>query len=485
MKFHLMLSATTPFSFVLFGASGNLAKLKIYPALYTLALKKRFPEQYNIVGYARSGMDDASFRTIVEESIRSDMPEVNDDVLKEFLSHVHYHRGQYDSVEDFGKLRERLIELEKGWRETVRLAYLSVPPTVFTAVLRNLCESKIREESVKFRCIVEKPVGHDLESFEQIRTVLTECFHEEEIYLLDHYLGKEAVRNAYYLRFANPVLERLFKNTLIHHVEITASETVGLEGRAGYFDTAGTLRDYFQSHMIIMGALLTMRLRENDQSFRDSRLNAMQQFYLPPAGDLDDVILQGQYSAGRIGNEHEKGYRNEEGVSEDSRTNTYIALKLMSRISRWEGVPFYLRSGKRLARRETRITIQFQETHPVGEGSSPNRLDIILQGEAGMRLHLQTKVGGTEPTFRPLVMEDPLVCYGDCLPEHGLLLLEAIHGKQQWFLTFAEVHAAWRLIDPLQAHIDKPSTTLHIYPAGTDGPKESHEWMAREGTQWF
>lgn len=480
-----MFSASTPFSFVLFGASGNLAKLKIYPALYTLALKKRFPERYTIMGYARSEMDDAGFRALVEESVRADMPEVNEEVLKEFLSHVHYHRGQYDAVDDFRTLRERLLELEKGWEETVRLAYLSVPPTVFTAVLRNLCDAGVREESVQFRCIVEKPVGHDLESFEKIRAVLTQCFREEEIYLLDHYLGKEAVRNVYYLRYANPVLERLFKNTLIHHVEITASETVGLEGRAGYFDAAGTLRDYFQSHMVIMGALLTMRLRETDDAFRDSRLNAMQQFYLPPAGDLDDVILQGQYSAGRIGSEHEQGYRSEEGVTEHSRTNTYVALKLMTRISRWEGIPFYLRSGKRLARRETRISIQFQETHPVGTGSSPNRLDIILQGEAGMRLHLQTKVGGTEPTFRPLVMEDPLVCYGDCLPEHGLLLLEAIHGKQQWFLTFEEVHTAWRLIDPLQAHLDKSSTALHLYPAGTDGPRESAAWMEREGTQWF
>lgn len=481
----MTLSTSQPFSFILFGASGNLAKLKIYPSLYTLALKKRFPKEYAIVGYARTEMDDSAFQTLVEQSIRADMPEINEATLKEFLSHVHYQQGQYDSLEDFKALHTRLQTIEKGWKDHVRLAYLSVPPTVFTAVLRNLCEANIREKSIAFRCIVEKPVGHDLKSFEEIRAILTKCFHEEEVYLLDHYLGKEAVRNVYYLRFANPVVERLLKNTLIHHIEITASESYGLEGRAGYFDAAGTLRDYFQSHMLIMGALLTMRLREGDDSFRESRLSALEQFYLPPAGNLNDVILQGQYSAGRIGNEHEVAYRQEDGVSHDSRTNTYIAMKLMTRISRWEGVPFYLRSGKRLARRETRISIQFQETHPVGEGSTPNRLDIILQGEAGMRLHLQTKVGGTEPVFRPLIMADPLVCYGDCLPDHGLLLLEAIHGKQQWFLTFEEVHAAWRLIDPLQAHLDKPATPLHLYPAGTEGPKESDAWMEREGSTWF
>lgn len=480
-----MLNATNPFSFILFGASGNLAKLKIYPALYVLALKKRFPSDYAIVGYARSEMDDDGFRAMVEESIRGDMAEVNEDTLKEFLGHVFYQRGNYDSEQDFTALHDRLKTIERGWANPVRLAYLSIPPAVFTDVIHNLRKANIKEDGVQFRCIVEKPVGDDLPSFERITAVLTDSFNESEIFLLDHYLGKEAVRNAYYLRYANPVLERLFKNTMIHHVEITASESLGLEGRAGYFDAAGTLRDYVQSHMLAMGALLTMNLRENEDSFRESRLNALQQFYLPPTASLDDVIVQGQYGAGRVGNEHEKAYSSEDGVAEDSRTNTYIALKLMSRTANWEGVPFYVRSGKRLARRETRISLQFQETHIVGKNSSPNRLDIILQGEAGMKWHLQTKVGGTEPEFRPLVMADPLVCYGDCLPEHGILLLEAIHGKQQWFLSFEEVRTAWRLIDPLQAHLDKPTTPLHIYPAGTKGPKASDEWMQRDGIHWF
>lgn len=479
------LSTSTPFSFILFGASGNLAKLKIYPALYTLALKKRLPEEYAIVGYARTGMDDAGFRTLVEESVRADMIEVNEDVLKDFLSHVEYHAGQYDKLEDFTALEQRLEKIEQKWKNPVRLAYLSIPPTVFTQVIRNLCESGVRGEEGTFRCIVEKPVGHDLKSFEEIRAILTKCLREEEIYLLDHYLGKEAVRNLYYLRFANPILERLLKNTLIHHIEVTASESLGLEGRAGYFDEAGTLRDYVQSHILAMIAMLTMRLREDDESFRESRQNALEQFYLPPAANLNDIILQGQYGAGKVGNEHELPYSQEQGVKEGSRTNTYIALKLMTRISRWEGVPFYVRTGKRLSKRETRITMQFQETHAVGKGSYPNRLDIILQGEAGMRLHLQTKIGGTEPSFRPLVMEDPLVCFGDCLPEHGLLLLEAIHGKQQWFLSFEEVQAAWRLVDPLQAHLDNTETPLHLYSAGSNGPKESDEWMKREGAEWF
>lgn len=479
-----MLAAPNPFSFILFGASGHLAKLKIYPALYVLALKNRLPDQYAIVGYARSDMDDDSFRALVKESITMHVDGVKQDLLDEFLSHVHYVRGQYDKEEDFKALASRLDELERDWNNQARLAYFSVPPSVFADVSRNLCRGGVHKNGIDFRAIVEKPVGHDLDSFEEIHDQLTECFDEEEIYLLDHYLGKEAVRNVYYLRFANPVLERLLKNTLIHYVEVTAFESAGIENRAGYFENTGTFRDMFQSHLLMVMSLLTMRLREETESFRVSLTNALEQVYIPPAKTLDDVVLQGQYTAGHI-QEEEIGYRQEKGVAGDSRTNTYAALKLFSRTSRWQGVPFFLRSGKRLAKKETRISIVFQEPQKVGEGSTKNRLDIILQGEAGMRLHLQTKMGGVEPVFRPLVLSDPLVCYGDCLPEHGMMLLEAIHGHRQWFLNFEDVRHAWRLIDPLQAHLDKPDTPLYEYPAGSHGPEQAQDWIADDGFEWL
>ena len=333
----MLTSADTPFSLILFGASGHLATLKLYPALYTLALKKRLPKDYVIVGFSRTDMDDAAFRSLVEGSIRKEMIEVNENVLKDFLDHVHYHQGQYTDEQDFQKLADALKKWEQG-SSWVRLAYLSIPPTVFTAVFRNLCKGGVHNKTNPFRCIVEKPVGHDLKSFEEIKTHLTECFDEKEIFLLDHYLGKEAVRNIYYLRAGNPLLERLFKNTLIHHVEVTASEPAGIAGRAGYFEHTGTFRDMFQSHLLEMCALLTMRQIEESESFRESRQNALEQFYLPPAGDLDEIALQGQY----------EGYEKEEGIAKGSRTNTYATLKILSRMSRWQGVPFYLRSGKKL-----------------------------------------------------------------------------------------------------------------------------------------
>jgi glucose-6-phosphate 1-dehydrogenase len=480
-----MLATTHPFSFVLFGASGNLAKLKIYPSLYILALKKRLPEQYAIVGYARTEMDDAQFRELVRDAIVEDMKEVNQNILENFLSRVHYYRGEYDKTADFAALATKLTALEHGWEEPTRLAYFSIPPAVFTNVLEGLEDGGVHVKGRPFRCIMEKPVGHDSKSFEGIRTQLMEQFTEDEIYLLDHYLGKDAVRNIYYLRYANPILERIFKNSLIHHVEIDASESLGLEGRAGYFDSAGTLQDFFQSHLLMMASLLTMRIVDEQESFRAVRLSALEQFYLPPAPDMDDIILQGQYTAGEIHGKPVPGYLEEEGVAPGSRTNTFIALKLLSRSSSWQGVPFYFKSGKRLDAKETRVSILFQEPHPVGKGATPNRLDIIMQGEAGLRLHLQTKLGGMEQEYRPLIMTDPLVCVGDCLPEHGHLLLEAFHGSKKWFLTFEEIRATWRLIDPLQAHLNKKKTPLYTYPAGCMGPKEADAWIEKDGAKWF
>ena len=475
------LTVDTPFSLVIFGASGHLAKLKLYPALYVLALKKRLPKDYAVVGYARTAMDDAGFRAMVEASIRTAMPAVTEKALAEFLTHVRYVQGAYDADDGFVRLGATLDGLERGWGDgIVRMAYLSIPPTVFSDVVERLCAGGVHKKGKPFRCIVEKPVGKDLVSAEKVWATLTHCFAEEEIFLLDHYIGKEAVRNIYYLRYANPVLERVLKNTLIQNVEIVADEIAGLDGRAGYFEGIGMLRDWVQSHLLQIASLLTMRLKGEDE-LRSSRLNALSQFYLPPAATLDDIVLQGQYAAGTSG----AAYRAEDGVAKDSRTNTYIALKLMTRMSRFEGVPFYFHCGKRLDKKETRISIRFQEPHAVGDGACANRLDIILLGEAGMRLHLQTKVGGSEPRFRPLVMEDPLVCVGDCLPEHGLLILEAIRGKQQWFLTIDEVRSAWRLIDPVQAHLERPESPLALYPAGAERPPEADAWIAKQGHRWY
>jgi len=478
-------SAPLPFSLILFGASGHLARIKLFPALYVLALKKRLPKEYAIVGFSRTEMETTAFRMFVEKAVREHMLEVNESVLGEFLSHVYYCTGQYTNLASFSSLKEQLLQIEKGWKNQVRLAYYSVPPNLFSSIAHNLCESGIRSETSPVRSIVEKPVGHDRESFEEIREKFLSCSREEDLYLLDHYLGKEAVRNIFYLRYANPIVERIFKNTLIHHVEITAFEEKGLEGRAGYFEHTGTLRDMFQSHLLMIGSLLTMRLTEKDESVVHNRAKALEQFYLPSTAKLGEIVLQGQYTAGTVHGESVLGYREEEGISATSRTNTFACLKLMTRSSRWDGVPFYLRSGKRLAKKETRISIVFQEPHPIGKGAEPNRLEFILQGEAGMRITLQTKLGGTVPAFRPLILTDPLVCVGDCLPEHSLLLLEAIHGKRQWFLTFEEVRCAWRLMDPLQAYLSAPDTPLYTYPAGSRGPEEADAWIERDSIAWI
>lgn len=481
-----MLKADHPFSLVLFGASGHLARIKIFPALYYLALKKRLPEQYAIVGFARTAMTDAECKKIVSESINQYVPEVNAKILATLLEHVSYVAGQYDNTKDFKALASHLARLEGSSKDVVRLVYLSIPPSAFPATLDNLCAGSVHDAKKPFRCIVEKPMGSDLLTFEEINAKLSTCFKPEEVYILDHYLGKEAVRNAYFLRHANPVIERLLKNTLINHVQITASEVGGLEGRAGYFDSVGTLRDMFQSHLIQIAALLTMRLTSNLEELKAVRLDAVRKFYLPPAKDLGEIVMQGQYGKGTVGEKKVSAYREEEGVAADSRTPTYAAVKLLSRSSRWDGVPFFLRSGKRLKEKETRIAIEFQDSPTmVGRDDNRNRLDIILQGEAGMKLYLKTKLGGSDPSFRPLIMEDPLVCMGDCLVEHSLLLLEAINGLRRWFLDPEEVRMCWHLIDPLQHYLDQASTPLAIYESGSKGPMEAEKFIARFGHSWF
>lgn len=472
-----MLTANSPFSLIIFGASGHLAKIKIYPALYILFLKKRLPEKFTLVGYARTAMSREQFQEIVSDAIHADLSEVNPKTLQEFLKHVQYQAGQYDAAADFASLANNLSAWEDGG-EAVRLAYLSVPPAVFPPILENLSQSGVRRG--EFRCIVEKPVGSDLATFNELKDQLMASFSPNEVFLLDHYLGKEAVRNLYYLRAGNPVFERVFESDLIQHIEVTAIEAAGIESRAGYFEASGTLRDMVQSHLLMIVSLLTMRLTD-EAGIQKSRLESLRQIAVPAVKNLSEVLLQGQYAAaGEV-----KGYHDEDDVTPGSRTNTFIALKLESRDKRFQYIPFFLRSGKRLDRKETRVSIQFKPIAGEIAGSTPNQLDVILQGEAGLKLHLQTKLGGSEPAFRPLVLADPLVCVGDCLPEHGLLLLEAINGIRRWFLDPEEVATAWALVDPLQRHCDDPATPLVAYPAGSRGPVELQEWTARQGITWM
>jgi glucose-6-phosphate 1-dehydrogenase len=474
-----MLKAKGDFSLIIFGASGHLAQLKIFPALYFMALKGRMPKHFSIVGFARTEMDDQGFCKHFADAVRKHVEAVNHEALQTLLGHVHYHRGNYDNAADFDALNKKLAELEKSHSTKVRIAYLSIPPTAFGAVSENLCKGGIHDAEHRFCCIVEKPLGNNYDEANKLRNALSQCFAPEEIYLLDHYLGKEAARNIYYLRLVNPIVERILKYTLITNVQITTTESAGLEGRAGYFEAVGTFRDMFQSHMVQLMALLTMQLVERAK-LPQARLDALKNIYVPPASHLSEIVVQGQYT----GAEGHTGYREEEGVAIDSRTPTYIGLKLMSRMPRWQGVPFYLRSGKRLNEKETKIAFEYQNAYATMD-VPPNRLEMILQGEAGMRIHLHTKKGGSEPEFRPLVLEDPLVCVGDCMDEHGLLLLEAINGKQDWFLDFEESLTAWKIIDPLQTYLDREDTPLSLYPCGSNGPVDADAWIGKDGHEWI
>ncbi len=472
-----MISIKDPFSFMIFGASGHLAKIKLYPALYVLAAKKRLPKKFNIVGYSRSKFSQSEFHKRITDAVIAKHPNADTEILNELLQHCHYVSGQYDSEEDFKRLAAMVTELEGDWTEdSVRLGYFAVPPSVFGAISKNLCAGRVHRVGQKhkhFRCIVEKPIGSDFKTFKKIQKDLLGCFQPEEIFLLDHALGKDAVRNVYYLRVANPILETLLENSILHSVQISALESAGIGNRAGFYDSTGAFRDMFQSHLLMLMAMLTME-RSNSE-LQTVLSDALQKAYLPPVADMDSLVLQGQY----------KGYTDENNVDDDSTTNTYACMKLMSRMANWEGVPFYLRSGKSLSKKETRISLRFfEKEHCSSKGCTFNHLDIILQGEAGMNINLLTRISGTEDQYRPLVLSDPLESTGDALPEHAVLLAEAISYKQDWFLNFEDVATSWRLLDPVQDHLDKVDTPLHMYQPGTNGPVEADRWLENHGDQW-
>jgi len=471
-----MISIKDPFTFMIFGASGHLAKIKLYPALYVLAAKKRLPNNFNIVGYSRSKLSQKDFHARITDAVMAKHPDADKAVLHKFLQHCHYVSGQYNSEEDFKRLAGTITELEGNWTEdSIRLGYFAVPPIVFGDISRNLCAGGVHrtQHGKHFRCIVEKPIGSDFKTFKAIQKDLLGCFQPEEIFLLDHALGKDAVRNVYYLRVANPILETLLENSVLYSVQISALESAGIGSRAGFYDTTGAFRDMFQSHLLMLMAMLTMK--RSNGPLQTVLSGALKKVYLPPVANMDDLILQGQY----------KGYIDEENVNENSQTNTYACMKLMTRMEGWDGVPFYLRSGKSLSKKETRISLRFfEQEHCSTKSCTFNHLDIILQGEAGMKINLLTRISGTEDEYRPLVLSDPLESVGDALPEHAVLLAEAIAYKQDWFLNFDDVATSWQLLDPAQAHLDKKETILHMYKSGTNGPVEADRWLENHGDQW-
>jgi glucose-6-phosphate 1-dehydrogenase len=487
---------------VIFGASGDLTSRKLLPALFSLFQRDLLPEPIAIIGCSRKPLDDHSFREMARLAIKArfagDLPRKLVDV---FLASLHYVSGEYDDPDTYRRLGEKLTDLERPMPEADRLFYLSVPATLYERIGARLHEAGLSAEDFDGkparRVVLEKPFGFDLDSSRSLDRELRSGLHERQIFRIDHYLGKETVQNLLMFRFANAVFEPVWNHHYIDHVQITVAESIGVEHRAGYFDQAGLLRDMFQNHMFQMLAVVGM---EPPSSFEANRvrdekaklLDAIRPF---PAGEIGNWVVRGQYGPGIVDGQPVPGYRAEEGVRPDSPIETFVAARLMVDNWRWRGVPFYLRVGKRLPRRTSRIVITFKPVphsifHSlVDDQLPPNVLVFNVQPEEGVALHIQAKRPGSKLCMGNLTMHFTYrEVFGGEPPEaYERLLLDAMLGDHTLILRNDSIDLAWKLLTPVLdawAANDPGAGELETYPAGSWGSGGADCLAALDGHAW-
>jgi glucose-6-phosphate 1-dehydrogenase len=470
---------------VVFGASGDLTKRKIFPALYALALRHMLPERFAVLGSARSELSDDEFRgqlaAAVREHARDDF---RDDVWEELAEATYYVPTEFGEDEEHNRDAQRLGEIDRQrGTEGNRLYYLAVPPKAFPMLVQELGER--RTTSGWTRVIVEKPFGRDLASARELNALLLTHFREREVFRIDHYLGKETVQNLLALRFANGIFEPLWSRQYVDHVQITVAESMGIEGRAAFYEEAGATRDILQNHALQLVALTAMEppIDFDADAVRNEKSKALR------ATQLDGVV-RGQYERGFVEGEKVPGYREEEGIAADSTTDTFVAAKLRIENWRWADTPFYVRAGKRLPRRETTIAIQFKRApHPLftqSDGLRPNTLAIHVQPDEGVSLAIGAKVPGQGMTVRTVNMD---FLYGGAfrtgLPEaYERLILDAMRGDAMLFTRADEIEEQWRLVDSAHARWANQLPDFPNYAAGTWGPEAADELLHRDGRSW-
>jgi glucose-6-phosphate 1-dehydrogenase len=475
---------------VIFGASGDLTHKKLMPALYALAVRRLLPQRFAIVGVARTEGDDDSFRREMQSAVqRHARDPFKQDVWDELAAQLHYVSTDFADAGGEDKLHEELVrldgELDLGGN---RVFYLAVPPPVFPTIVEAL--GKRRDERGWTRLIVEKPFGHDLESAKKLTATLLEYFREEEIFRIDHYLGKETVQNMLALRFANGIFEPIWNRQFIDHVQITVAESIGIEARAGYYEHAGAIRDIFQNHLLQLLALTAMEppIDFRSDSVHTEKVKVLRALHTPGPRS----VVRGQYGRGFVEGEEVLAYREEQGVAPDSMTETYVAAKLQVDNWRWAGTPFYVRMGKRLARRETTIAIQFKQApHPpfeetAAEGLRPNVLLVHVQPDEGVSLAIGAKVPGQGMTIRTVHMD---FLYGGAfrtgMPEaYERLILDTMLGDSTLFTRADEVEEQWLLVDAIVAGWQRDRPAFPNYPAGTWGPPSADDLLHRDGRSW-
>jgi len=490
-----------PFTLVIFGASGDLARRKLVPAVYGLFRDGLLPAGFSLVGYARTAKTDEGFRAEMREATRQFVRSgaFDEKTWGNFAAAMHYQTATYDAA-GLKLLREKLAATSSRSGAPGNVLFdLATPPTVFVPIVAALPEAGLvrpQEQGAPWsRIIVEKPFGRDLESACELNRQIGRVFLENQVFRIDHYLGKETVQNILVLRFANAIFEPIWNRKYVDHVQIAVSETVGVERRGRYYDQAGALRDILQNHMMHLLSLMAMEppVALDADAVRDEKVKLLRSLRPIPRQCVPDDVVRAQYAAGTCCGEEVVGYLEEEGVAADSRTETYVALKTFVDNWRWEGVPFYLRTGKRLAARVTDIAIHFKSVPRVlfgaagGETLEPNVLTIRIQPNEGISLRFQVKLPGPAVEIRPFQMDFGYVsAFGREPPDpYERLLLDAALGDRTLFIRNDEVEAAWCFVTPLiEACKEQKTARLPTYPAGSWGPKEADALIEADGRRW-
>ena len=486
-----------PCTVVIFGATGDLTHRKLVPALYNLAKEGALPPAVSVVGFARRDKTDEVFRQELEEAARKfSRQKISDELWTGFASSIFYHRSDFDKLGGYEALSQRLDELDtqRGTRGN-RLFYLSAGPDQFPVILENLRKSGLNKakDGSWVRVIVEKPFGTDLPSAQTLNELVMEAFAERDTFRIDHYLGKETAQNMMVLRFANAIFEQLWNAKYIHHVQITASEPLGVEGRAGYYDKSGALRDMVQNHLLQLLCLTAMEPPSglDADSIRDEKVKVLKSLRPIAGDDVRTHVVRAQYGAGTINGKRVAAYRDEQNVDPASATETYVALQINIDNWRWAGVPFFVRVGKRLPKGGTEIAIHFKGAPPVlfkaaGETVDDNVLVIRIQPDEGISLRMSAKMPGSSLRIEPVKMDFHYgTSFGKATPEaYERLLLDAMSGDATLFARRDEVEEAWKFVDAIREAWEKDSEDLAIYSAGTWGPTEADELLKRHGATW-
>lgn len=486
-----------PCSIVIFGATGDLTNRKLIPALYNLAADGELPPAVAIVGFARRDKSDDQFRSDLEKTTRKfSRQAVREEIWKTFAQSIFYHQSEFGDEAGYKTLAKRLDKIDKDYgTRGNRLFYFAAAPDQFEPILKHLKAAGLNEtcKGSWARVIVEKPFGTDLASARELNRIIRNSFTEEQTYRIDHFLGKETAQNILVLRFANAIFAPLWNTHYIEHVQITAAETLGVETRGSFYERAGALRDMVQNHLLQLLCLVAMEPPTDlgADSIRDEKVKVVRSLRRLSATEIAASVVRGQYIEGAIYGKPVVGYRQEQNVQLDSQTETFVALRLFIDNWRWADVPIYMRVGKRLPKSATEISVHFKKAPAVlfnKDLSDRNVLVIRIQPDEGLSLRIHAKVPGTSFRIEPVKMDFHYgTSFGRPSPEaYERLLLDAMSGDATLFARRDEVEEAWAFIDPIEEawHAKKDAPGLFFYPAGSWGPEEADDLLARDGRAW-